>query len=129
MKKNNLHNQIIKNRLAFILELIKEGKDIERIERETALLALDVIDGLRKKETSLKDGCNCFRKITYAIDLKTSNRMSEEFKDLMNEVLILDEIGAKYGPDIELLIKLATKILNRTNKRSVALKSRDLVRV
>jgi len=113
MKKNNLHNKIIENRVEFILDLIKGGKDIERIERETALLAIDVIDGLKKKEAPMKQACNCFRRIIYAIDYKTDNQLSNEFQDLMHEALILDELNTKYGPDLDLLIEAATKILTR----------------
>ena len=81
------------------------------IEKETALLVLDVLDFLQKKHISLKDGYNCFIKIEYALNQKIRERLSEDFRDMLNEAIILDEIGTKFGPDLKLLMKLATKVL------------------
>ncbi|MEK7537103.1 MAG: hypothetical protein AAB584_01525 [Patescibacteria group bacterium] len=131
MKKNNLHNQIIQKRLRLILNLIKEGKDTAGIERETALLVLDVIDALQKGKTPLKDGCNCFIKIEYALDKKIRDQLSEEFEDLLNEMIILDEIGTKFGPDLSLIIKLATKILAKedVSKKIPGLKTPTITQI
>ena len=115
MKKNNLYNQIIQKRLRLILNLIKKGKDIIGIEKETAFLVLDVIDFIQKREISLKGGCNCFLKVEFALDKKIRDRLSEEFEDLLNEAIILDEIGTKFGPDLNLLLELATKIITKKN--------------
>jgi len=111
MRKNNLHNQIIQKRLRLILNLIKEGKDTASIETETSLMVLDIIEALQKEKVSLKEGCNCFIKIEYALDQKIRERLSEEFEDLLNEAITLDEVGTKFGPDLTLIIRLATKIL------------------
>lgn len=131
MAKIGLHNLIIQNRVRFILELVKKGKDLVRLEREFALLVLEILDALQKSEIALKDGCNCFTKIVYAINLKTHQKLSEDFTDLMNEALILDELGTKYGPNIPLLVKLAMKILMRKTedvKTSALLKPVAVVR-
>lgn len=122
-----LHNQIIHNRLALILQLIKEGKDIIRIERETAFLVLDMIDGIAKKEIPLKEGCYCFTQIEYALDQKIREKLTKEFEDMVNEALILDEVNTKHGPDIELLVGLATNILTRKKIQKKAVKDKVLV--
>lgn len=119
-----IHNQIIHKRLALILQLIKEGRDIARIERETAFLVLDTIDGITTKEIPLKEGCHCFTQIEYALDQKIRNRFSKEFEDMINEGLLLDEINTKYGPDIELLVGLATKMIIRRKLRKKIVKDR-----
>ena len=124
MTHTTLHNQIIHKRLALILQLIKEERDVVRIEREAAWLVLDVIGGLVKKEISLHEGCHCFIQIEYALDQKIRDRFSQEFEDILNEAIILDEATTKHGPDIELLIALATKIVTRKTLQKKTAKDR-----
>jgi hypothetical protein len=112
MKKNGRHNNIIQERLKAILALIKDGKDVFALEREVAFLALDAIEALRKKEITFQKAHVPFVKIEYAIDQKLNARLSEEAKDLLNEAIILDEIGTPHGPDMNLLITLATKLVS-----------------
>ena len=113
MTHTTLHNQIIHKRLALILQLIKEGVDMTRIERETAILVLEVIDGLTKNEIRIKEGCHCFIKIEYALDQKMHGELSPEYEDMMNEAMLLDETNKTHGPDVPLLLKLATNIITR----------------
>lgn len=108
-----LHNQIIQKRLVLILRLIKENKDSNRIEREAAFLVLDTIDGIVKKEIPLKEACHCFARIEYALNQNIRDQLSQEFEDMLNEGLLLDEINTKYGPDVQLLVSIATKILTK----------------
>ena len=117
-KQKKIYRQLIHNRLDDILSLIKGGTDPLRIERDTALLTLDILDSL--KTMSLKEGCGCFRRIDYALDQKTRNRFSEDFVDLLNEGVLLDETGAAHGPDLNLVLRLARDILERDelNKKS-----------
>lgn len=114
MTKQDLNHQIIHNRREMILELIKLGSDPARIEREAALLALDTIDGLSKR--SVKEACDCFIAIDYALDKKTRDKFSQEFLDLLNEGIILEEVGAKHGPNLDLMLKLAQNILKRDSE-------------
>ena len=110
---NKLHKQIIHKRQEAILDLIEQRKDIPRIERELALLVLDVIDAVTRKSLSLKEGCGCFTAIDYAIDKKLRADFSQDFFELLNEAVILDEAGTRYGPNLELMTKLAQDILKR----------------
>lgn len=111
IKHKNLSLTIVNNRQKAILGLIKEGKDLHKIEREVALLALDMLEALGTKALSLEEGTKNFLKIEYALRLDMEYKLSEEFRDLLNEVLLLDEIGTPYGPDLMLIRTLATKIL------------------
>ena len=125
--EKKLYQKIIHNRHKAILELIKKGKDIAKIERETALLVLDTINALQAKALSLKQGCKCFIKIDYSLNRDLENKFSEDFQDLLNEAILLDEVGTDYGPDLNGITKLAKKILNRPSQLSEA-KIKGLVR-
>lgn len=118
MKSKNLYEQIIDKRHKAILTLIKNGKDLKRIERETALLVFDVLGALQIKSISLKAGCGCFVSIDHSLGLGIRERLSEDFHDLLMEAELLDEAGTKYGPDITLLRALATRILQRDQEAS-----------
>jgi|GEM_PF-4755676 len=113
MKPGNFYQKIVENRLKVILGLIKEKKDIHLIEREIALLSLDIIAALQTRSLSLSQSCKCFRKIDYSLDLKLRDQFSEELRDLLLEGILLDELGTPYGPDINLIYLIATKILEK----------------
>ncbi|MEK7659221.1 MAG: hypothetical protein AAB338_01010 [Patescibacteria group bacterium] len=116
MKK--IINKIIEARTQEILDLIKEAEQINLIEREIATLAIDVVLSLKKKDMA-KFGCNCFRKIDFAITTNLRKKLSEETRGLLNEMIILDEAGKKYGPDFNLIVNLTKKILDREGERFV----------
>lgn len=126
-QQKKLYQQIIHNRHKAILDLIKTGKDVSKIETETALLVLDTINALQAKAISLKESCKCFIKIDYSLNRGLEDKFSEDFQDLLNEAILLDEVGTTYGPDLNQIIKLATKILNRPNQLSES-KIKGLVR-
>lgn len=117
-QQKKFYKQIIHSRQQAILEMIKRGKDIPKIEREMALLVLDTVNVLPTESLSLKEGCKCFIQIDYAINQELENKFSEEFRDLLNEAMLLDEIGTNHGPDLNRIVELAKKILNRPNRLS-----------
>lgn len=120
MKGKNLYEQIIDTRHKAILALIKNGEDLKRIERETALLVFDVLGALQTKSISLKAGCGCFTSIDHSLGLGIRERLSEEFHDLLMEAELLDEVGTTYGPDFILMRALVAKILQRDEAASRA---------
>lgn len=113
MTEAKLNHRLIHNRLEGVFALIKTAKDIPRIEREIALLAFDIMESLQRKYLSLKEGCGCFTKIAHAINQRLGKKLSEEVKDLINEGLLLDEVGKAYGPNLDRFLDLAKKILHR----------------
>lgn len=123
----NLYLQLIENRLKVILDLIKQ-KNLLRIEKEVALLVLDIIDALQTKSLPLKQAGKCFIKIEYALNQEVRTKLSEDFKDLLNEGIILDELGKPNGADPTLMLTLATKILNKDRALSQS-KIKTLVRL
>ncbi len=113
MKKNNLQRKLIHSRLEEILGLIKKGNNVIRIETAVALLLIDVLHTIQTKSLTLKEGCGCFIKIDYALEEKIRKKMSEEFRDLLNEAILLDEVGTAYGPDLNKIQKLAVQVLSK----------------
>lgn len=111
--------KIIENRLKELLALVKEAEQVDLIEREIALLAMDIILTLKKNEGLLKHGCNCFRKIDFAINGNLRKKLSNETRDLLNEMIILDELGENYGPDLNLVVELTKKTLDKQNTKLV----------
>ena len=116
MKK--IINKIIERRTQGVLDLVKEAEQINLIEREIATLAIDIILALKKKEMA-KFGSNCFRKIDFAVTTNLRKKLSEETRDLLNEMIILDEAGKKYGPDFNLIVNVTKKILDRERDRFI----------
>lgn len=113
--KRNLYHHIIQDRQKVILDSMRK-KDLGRIERELALLVLDILHALQIKSISLQDSCRCFRRVGYSLDPKVEARLSEEVQDLINEGMILDEIGTRYGPNVATMFALATDILQKDKK-------------
>jgi hypothetical protein len=56
--------------------------------------------------------------IEAALDVKTRRRLSEEFRDLLNEAAVLDDAGTPYGPDMARIRSLIAKILKRDEEKS-----------
>lgn len=114
MRENGIYKNIIHERLKAILALIKEGKNTLSIEREAAFLVLDTMEAIEKKEVTLVEAHEPFVKIEYALDQKLSSALSEDARELLSEAILLDEVGAPHGPNMNLLVTLATKIVGRT---------------
>jgi len=114
--KNGLQKNIVKNRVSFIRALLKEKSDIIRLEREVALLMLDVLAGIETKTVSHKEGGKIFVDLEYTINLDVEQKTSADFSALTAEGMLIDEVGKKYGPNLAELRELATRILSRDKK-------------
>lgn len=114
--KSNTHKSIIKNRVGAIHPLLKKGGDVTRLEREVALLMLDVLAGIETKALSLKESGKVFVALGYRMNLDIEQRTSEDFSALTAEGMLLDEAGKKYGPNLAELRELAMRILSRDKK-------------
>ena len=126
MKK--IMRTIIEGRMKELLNLIKKGAQVNLIERELALLALDVILAMKQEKGFHKFACNCFLKIDFSIIGTVRKKLSEEARDLLNEMIILDELGEEYGPDLNLIINLTKKIVEKQQSKLVS-DARKLVSV
>jgi len=118
MKGSNFYTEIIKNRKKAALAHIRTGRNLPELEREMALLVLDILDALEAKSFTVTEGCKCFMEIEAVLDVKTRRRLSEEFRDLLNEAVVLDDMGTPYGPDLVRMRSLIAKILKRDEERS-----------
>lgn len=117
MKKRT--KEILEERKRTLLALIKERDSAEHVERELALLAIDVVLALRMEKLA-KAGCHCFREIEFAMSGTLRKKLSEETRDLINEMLILDELDKKHGPDLGLAFDLAQRIISKQGNRILA---------
>ena len=115
MKKQQ-KNMIVEQRVNAVDTLLKSTPDILRLEREVALLMLDVLAGIETKALSPKEGSKIFITVSSRIDLGVKQKVSEDFSALTAEGMLLDEIGKKYGPNLSELRELATRILARDKK-------------
>ncbi len=118
--------KIIEERHKALLTLIKENTRTDIIERELALLAIDVILAMQTKGAA-KTGCLCFREIDLAITGALRRKLGEETRDLINEMIILDEFGEKYGPNLKLIFDLAQKTIGAQSSRFIAGISRPVL--
>lgn len=114
--KNNLQKNTIKNRVGAIHTLLKGKVDMVRLEREFALLVLDVLAAIETKALSLKESAKVFVDFGYRMNLDIERKTSEDFSALTAEGMLLDEVGTKYGPNLSELRELATRILTRDKK-------------
>ena|SRR3989338_11552017 len=115
--KSNFYKDIIKARAEAIHEILSGREpDIQRLERETALLVFDVLAGLEAKALSFKVADKYFTDIEYAIDGALEKKVRPEFSQMLVEAMLLDEVGTKYGANLAELQKLATQILARDKK-------------
>lgn len=112
--------QIVEGRTKELLALVKEGTQVNLIERELALLAVDILLALKKERGLAKAGCQCFLKIDLAMSGTLRKKLSEETRDLINEMIILDELGDKYGPELAIIVEAAKKILDRENVKFIS---------
>ena len=116
MKNTNLQKNIIKNRVDVIHALLKGKVDIIRLEREVALLMLDVLAGVETKAFSHKVAGKIFVDLGYQMNLDIERKTSEDFSALTAEGMLLNEIGKKYAPNLSELRELAMRILSRDKK-------------
>lgn len=114
--KNNTQKNIIKQRISAIAALLNGARDIVRLEREAALLMLDVLAAIETKVLTLKAGDQIFTDLGYRFGLDIDQKTSEDFSALVAEGMLLDEVGKKYGPNLSELRELATRILTRDAK-------------
>ena len=114
--KKNTQKTILKNRLDAIRVLLKGQVDISQFEREVALLALDVLVALDVKAVSFKEADRYFTDIAYKMEEEMEQKTSEDLSALVAEVMLLDEVGKKYGPNLAEFRELATRILARDKK-------------
>ena len=114
--KNNAQTNIIKTRVSAIRSLLKGKVDVARLEREVALLALDVLAAIETKALSPKEGGKIFVDLEYKMNMNVEKDTSDDFSGLTAEGMLLDEIGSKYGPNLAELRELATRILARDKK-------------
>lgn len=114
---NNGPKSIIKQRISTIGVILRGGTlDIVRLEREVALLMLDVLAAIETKALSPKDGSKIFVDLEYRMHLVVKQKTSEDFSALTAEGMLLDQIGKKYAPNLAELRELATRILARDKK-------------
>lgn len=111
---------IIEGRVKELLTLVKEGTQVSLIERELALLVIDMILALKNETGSLKFGCKCFRRVDLAVTGSLRKKLSEAARELLSEMVILDEVGSKYGPDLNVIVSLAKRITEKQNLRFIS---------
>lgn len=115
--KNNFYKEIIKARADAIHEILAGREpDVQRLERETALLVFDVLAGLEAKALSFRAADKYFTDIEYSIDGNLEKKVHPEFSQMLVEAMLLNEIGTKYGANLTELQKLATQILAHEKK-------------
>ena len=73
--KNKNNKTILKNRIQTIQELLKIH-DVVRLEREVALLMLDVLAALEVKAISLEEADKLFTDISYRIGPEVEKKTS-----------------------------------------------------
>lgn len=114
--KGNTQKTILKNRVSAIQKLLKGPVNISQLEREVALLALDVLAALDVKAVSFKEADKYFTDIAYKMGEEIEQKTSEDLSALTAEGMLLDEVGKKYGPNLAEFRELATRILSRDKK-------------
>lgn len=117
--QKSLYRNIIENRSKAVLALVAADRDTSRIERELALLILDILGAVQTKALTFRQGKNYVAKIAYAMRTDTEEHLSEEARDLLNEMIILDEAGTAYGPDFAFVRGLVVKILQRDERETL----------
>lgn len=109
----------IEERKNTLLAFIKKGARTPLIEREIALLAFDIVLALPTEKLA-KEGSRYFREIDFALTGTMRKKLSEETRDLINEMLVLDELGETHGPNLTLAFDMAQKIVGGQGSRMVA---------
>ena len=114
--KSNVQKNIIIQRANSLKTLIEGKLDVVRLEREAALLMLDVLAGIETKALSPKESSKIFVDVERHINLDIKQKVSEDFSALTAEGMLLNEIGKKYAPNLSELRELAMRILSRDKK-------------
>lgn len=109
----------IEERKNTLLAFIKKGAQTALIEREIALLAFDIVLALQTEKLA-KVGSRYFREIDFALTGTLRKKLSEETRDLINEMLVLDELGETHGPNLTLAFDMAQKIVGGQGSRMAA---------
>ena len=109
----------IEERKNTLLAFIKQGARVALIEREIALLAFDIVLALPTEKLA-KVGSRYFREIDFALTGTMRKKLSEETRELINEMLVLDELGETHGPNLTLAFDMAQKIVGGQGSRMVA---------
>lgn len=102
-----------------LLAFVKKGANLALIEREIALLAFDIVLALQTEKLA-KVGSRYFREIDFALTGTLRKKLSEETRDLINEMLVLDELGETHGPNVALAFDMAQKIVGGQGSRMAA---------
>ena len=115
--KTNPQTKIIMQRVNAVYALVKSNTlDVVRLEREAALLMLDVLAAIETKSLSPKEASKMFVDVESKAHLAVKEKTSEDFSSLTAEGMLLNEIGKKYAPNLAELRELATRILARDKK-------------
>ncbi len=94
-----------------IIRLLKEN-EIEKAEREIAKIALDYCSKVESKTMGHREVSGYFLDLDQAIDRSSaSNILREEVRYLILQGILFGEYGTKFGPDLDLIKKLANEIL------------------
>lgn len=109
----------IEERKNTLLTFIKKGARTALIEREIALLTFDIVLALQTEKLA-KVGSRYFREIDFALTGTMRKKLSEETRDLINEMLVLDELGEAHGPNLTLAFDMAQKIVGGQGHRMAA---------
>lgn len=109
----------IEERKNTLLAFIKKGARTALIEREIALLAFDIVLALPTEKLA-KEGSRYFREIDFALTGTMRKKISEETRDLINEMLVLDELGKTHGPNLTLAFDMAQRIVGGQGSRLAA---------
>lgn len=104
-------------RVNAVYALVKSNTlDVVRLEREAALLMLDVLAAIETKSLSPKEASKMFVDVESQAHLAVKEKTSEDFSSLTAEGMLLNEIGKKYAPNLAELRELATRILARDKR-------------
>ena len=114
--KNSVQKNIIIQRANSLKTLIGGKLNVVRLEREVAILMLDVLATIETKALSPKESSKIFVDVERHINLDIKQKVSEDFSALTAEGMLLNEIGKKYAPNLSELRELAMRILSRDKK-------------
>ena len=98
----------IKERVKGILEKAEQG-DMPQFEQEISRLALDLLSGVEQGVMSPQLANDHFMVVDlYITKRDLRDKLSEPIQDLMFQGLLFHDWGTNYGPDVELIRKLAS---------------------
>src|SRR3989338_2315231 len=114
--KDNGQKKIVMQRTKSLKTLVESKPDVVRLEREVAILMLDVLAAIETRALSPEESSKIFVDLERRINLDIKQKVSEDFSALTAEGMLLNEIGRKYAPNLAELRELATRILSRDKK-------------